>query len=191
MIPMPRENTPLWTDAEPLECVMVIPEAPNVKTFSFRPPSGATFLFRAGQFLSLELPVPGGTVWRTFTISSSPTSNAYVTITAKMQPDSIGVRWMFEHLTPGVRINVKGPGGVFHLPRQPDGKYLFISAGTGVTPMMSMASFLFERGEDPDISFVTCAKRPSEIFFRKKLEYMASRGPGPAPALRRGTRRAL
>ena len=178
MIPMPRENTPLWTDAEPLECVMVIPEAPNVKTFSFRPPSGATFLFRAGQFLSLELPVPGGAVWRTFTISSSPTSNAYVTITAKMQPDSIGVRWMFEHLTPGVRINVKGPGGVFHLPRQPDGKYLFISAGTGVTPMMSMASFLFERGEDPDISFVTCSKRPSEIFFRKKLEYMASRVQG-------------
>jgi ferredoxin-NADP reductase len=126
----------------------------------------------------LELPAPGGTVHRTFTISSSPTSNAYVTITAKMQPDSIGVRWMFEHLKPGMRINVKGPGGVFHLPRQPDGKYLFISAGTGVTPMMSMASFLFERGEDPDISFVTCAKRPSDLVFRKRLEYMASRVEG-------------
>ena len=37
MIPMPREDTPVWTDAEPLECVMVIPEAPDVKTFSFRP----------------------------------------------------------------------------------------------------------------------------------------------------------
>ncbi len=178
MIPMPREDTPIWNDSEPLECVMVIPEAPDVKTFSFRPPSGATFLFRAGQFLTLELPVPGGPIHRTFTISSSPTSNAYVTLTVKAQADSVGVRWMFEHLKPGVRLNVRGPGGVFHLPRQPDGKYLFISAGAGVTPMMSMASFLFERGEDPDISFVTCAKRPSEILFRKRLEYMASRVQG-------------
>ena len=175
MIPMPREDTPIWNENEPLECVMVIPEAPNVRTFSFRPPSGSTFLFRAGQFLTLELPVPGGTVHRTFTISSSPTSNAYVTITAKAQPDSIGVRWMFDHLQPGMQIKAKGPGGVFHLPRQPDDKYLFISAGSGVTPMMSMASFLFERGEDPDISFVQCAARPSEIIFRRRLEYMAGR----------------
>jgi len=33
MIPMPREDTPLWDGVEPLECVMVVPEAPEVKTF--------------------------------------------------------------------------------------------------------------------------------------------------------------
>ncbi len=175
MIPMPREDTPLWSDTEPLECVMVVPEAPNVRTFVFRPPSGATFLFRAGQFITLELPVPGGPIYRTYTISSSPTSNVYLSITVKAQPDSEGSRWLVEHLVPGMRLNVKGPGGVFHLPRQPNGKYLFISAGSGVTPMMSMATFLWERGEEPDISFIQCANRPSELIFRKRLEYMASR----------------
>jgi stachydrine N-demethylase, reductase component len=175
MIPMPREDTPLWSDAEPLECVMVIPEAPNVYTFSFRPPSGAHFLFRPGQFLTLDLPVPGGSVQRTFTISSSPSSHSYVTVTAKLQEGSIGTKWMFEHLVPGVRIKAFGPAGVFHLPRQPDDKYLFIAAGSGITPMMSMSSFLFERGEDPDIVLINCAKRPRELIFRKRLEYMASR----------------
>ena len=169
MIPMPRDDTPLWTDKELLECVMIVPEAPDVRSFVFRPPSGATFLFRAGQFITLELPVPGGAVHRTFTISSSPTSNVYLTVTVKAQADSVASRWMVDHLKPGMRIKALGPAGVFHLPRQPDGKYLFISAGSGVTPMMSMASFLFERGEDPDISFVTCARRPSELIFRKRV----------------------
>lgn len=175
MIPMPREDTPLWSDSEPLECVMVVPEAPNVRTFVFRPPSGATFLFRAGQFITLELPLPGGPLYRTYTISSSPTSNVYLSVTVKAQPDSQGSRWLVENLVPGMRLNAKGPGGVFHLPRQPNGKYLFISAGSGVTPMMSMATFLWERGEEPDISFIQCANKPSELIFRKRLEYMAGR----------------
>ena len=175
MIPMPREDTGLWTDDEPLECVMVLPEVPGVKTFVFRPPSGRTFLFRAGQFLTLELPVPLGPVHRTYTISSSPTSNAYVAVTVKVQQGSIGSRWMHDHLVPGMRLNVSGPAGAFHLPRQPDGKVLFIGAGSGLTPMMSMAAFLFERGEEPDISFVAVARKPSELIFRRKLEYMASR----------------
>ncbi|GHE04484.1 dioxygenase [Defluviimonas sp. 20V17] len=175
MIPMPRADSPIWTDDEQLECVMTIPEAPNVTTFAFRPPSGATFVFRPGQFVTLDLPVPGGNVQRTFTISSSPLTSAYITITAKVQPGSIGTRWMHDHLRPGMRIKAYGPSGLFHLPHQPDGKFLLISAGSGVTPMMSMATTLFERGEDPDICFIQCARRPVELIFRKRLEYMASR----------------
>ena len=67
MIPMPGRDTPVWSDSELLECVMVVPEAPDVKTFSFRPPSGATFVYRAGQFITLDLPLPGGNVQRTYT----------------------------------------------------------------------------------------------------------------------------
>lgn len=178
MIPMPTKDSPVWRDSEDLECVAVLPEAPGVKTFVFRPPSGAMFVYRAGQFLTLDLPLPSGKVQRTFTISSSPVTAAYVSITAKVQPDSIGTRWMHEHLQAGMRLRAFGPAGLFHLPPQPDGKYLFISAGSGVTPMMSMATTLFERGEDPDICFIQCARRPSDLIFRRRLEYMASRVAG-------------
>lgn len=178
MIPMPRENAPLWRDDEMLECVSVIPEAPGVATFSFRPPSGSVFHFRAGQFLTLDLPVPGNPVSRTFTISSSPTSTAYVSVTVKLQEGSIGTRWMMDHLRPGMQIRAHGPAGVFHLPRQPDGQYLFIGAGSGVTPLHAMTNFLWERGESPDITFISVARRPSDLIFRRRLEYMASRSPG-------------
>lgn len=104
MIPMPLRDAPVWNDREPLECMMVIPEAPDVMTFSFRPPSGATFHFRAGQFITLDLPLPQGTVQRTYTISSSPVTNSYITVTVKAQPGSLASRWMIDHLRPGMRI---------------------------------------------------------------------------------------
>lgn len=178
MIPMPSKDSPAWSDSEMLECVAILPEAPGVKTFAFRPPSGAMFVYRAGQFLTLDLPVPGGNVQRTYTISSSPVTAAYITITAKVQPGSVGTAWLHDHLQVGMRLRAHGPAGLFHLPPQPDGKYLFISAGSGVTPMMSMATTLFERGEDPDICFIQCARRPSDLIFRRRLEYMASRVSG-------------
>ena len=178
MIPMPLRDAPVWNDREPLECMMIIPEAPDVMTFAFRPPSGATFHFRAGQFITLDLPLPQGTVQRTYTISSSPVTNSYITVTVKAQPGSLASRWMIDHLRPGMRIRAYGPAGSFHLPAQPDGKYLFISAGSGVTPMMSMTTTLFERGDQPDICFIQCANRPADLIFRKRLEYMATRVTG-------------
>ena len=65
----------IWSDEEMLECVSVIPEVPHAATFTFRAPSGALFDYRPGQFLTLEIPVPGGPVHRTDTISSSPSAS--------------------------------------------------------------------------------------------------------------------
>ena len=178
MIPMPTPETPPWTDAEELECVLVIPEAPNVRTFAFRAPSGAWFRYQPGQFLTLELPAPGGPVHRTFTISSSPSQSLSLSVTVKAQDGSVGGRWMIDNLKPGMRLRAMGPAGLFTLPRQPDDKYLFISAGSGVTPMMSMTAYLFDRGEEPDVTFISCARRPSHLIFRKRLEHMATRLPG-------------
>ena len=175
---MPGPDTPLWANSEPLRCVSVIPEAPDVATFSFRPPSGATFRFKAGQFLTLDLPLPGGIIQRTYTISSSPTSHAYVSVTVKATTGSIASRWMLDHLRPGMDISATGPAGVFHLPKDADRKFLFIAAGSGVTPLHAMTAFLWEQGESPDIALIAVARRPSDLIFRKRLEYMASRSPG-------------
>ena len=185
------DESEAWRDSEPLEVSQIVPEAPNVCSFSFTAPSGAWFRFRAGQFLTLELPVPGGPVHRTYTISSSPSRPLSVTITAKAQPDSIATRWMIDTLRPGMTIRAIGPGGTFTLPRRHHGKYLFISAGSGITPMSSMTSYLFDRAEDPDICFIACARRPSELIFRRKLEYNASRSPNIKPAFRGRAARPL
>ncbi|KAA9005948.1 hybrid-cluster NAD(P)-dependent oxidoreductase [Histidinibacterium aquaticum] len=164
-----------WSDDEPLECVSFLPEAPNVVTFTFQAPSGALFRYRPGQFITLELPVPGGPLHRTYTVSSSPSRPTSLTITVKAQEGSLGTRWMLDNLRPGVRLKAAGPGGTFSHLDHPASKYLFISAGSGITPMMSMTTFMYDAGRDPDIVFINCARRPSEIIFRERLEHMASR----------------
>ena len=178
MIPLPREDTPSWDDSEALECVMVIPEAPNVRTFAFRAPSGVGSATRPGSSLRWSLPVPGGPIYRTYTVSSSPSRSLSISVTVKAQEESVGSRWMIDNLNPGDRIRAHGPAGIFTLPPQPDGKYLFIAAGSGVTPMMSMTGYLFDRGEQPDVTLIVCARRPSELIFRGRLEHMAERMPG-------------
>ena len=168
----------LWHDSELLECTYVLPEAPNTVTYCFQAPSGAQFSYLPGQFLTLELPVPGGPLYRTYTISSSPSRPLSITITVKAQEGSIGTRWMLDNLTPGMRLKAIGPAGVFSHKLHPAEKYLFISAGSGVTPMMSMAAYLFDEGREPDLVMINCAKKPSEIIFRQRLEHMASRVSG-------------
>lgn len=167
-----------WRDSEPLECVMVVPETPDAATFTFRAPSGAWFDYRPGQFITLELPVPGGTIHRTYTVSSSPSRPLSISLTVKAQKDSIGTRWMLDHLQPGVTVKAFGPAGIFSFAHHPAKKYLFISAGSGITPMMSMTTWLWDTGQQPDICFVHAARRPSEILFRERLEHMANRTPG-------------
>lgn len=164
-----------WKDSEPLECVTRTPEAPNVVTFSFRSPSGALFNHDPGQFVTLELPVPGGPIYRTYTISSAPSRPTALTVTVKAQEDSIGTRWMLDHLHKGMKIRAIGPAGKFSIVHHPAEKYLFISAGSGITPMVAMTTWLYDSGLEPDIVFVNCAKRPSEIILRERMEMMASR----------------
>jgi len=171
------EEPSTWTDDEPLECCAIVPEAPDVATISFVSPSGAWFRYQPGQFLTLELPVPGGSIWRTYTISSSPSRPLTIAITVKAAAGSIGTRWMLDHLRVGVRIRARGPAGIFTIPMRGSAKYLFISAGTGITPSLSMTNYLYDRGLGQDIVLISCARRPAEIICRRRLELMASRVP--------------
>jgi ferredoxin-NADP reductase len=114
-------------------------------------------------------------------MSSTPSRPTTMSVTVKAQPGSVASRWMVDHLTPGMRIRAIGPAGIFALPGDlpvAGAKHLFISAGSGVTPMMSMLGWLYDGGEDPDACCIACARRPSELIFRRKLEHMATRAPG-------------
>ncbi|MGN7869741.1 2Fe-2S iron-sulfur cluster-binding protein [Paracoccus sp. 22332] len=179
-MPKPRLNWAAepWSDDEHLECAMVVPETADAATFTFRAPSGAWFDYQPGQFITLDLPLPSGNVQRTYTISSSPSRPLSISVTVKAQRTSLATRWMLDHLRPGMRIKAYGPSGIFSSHRHPAKKHLFISAGSGVTPMMSMTTWAWDSGEMPDIVFVHAARSPSDIIFRRRLEQFADRVPG-------------
>lgn len=167
-----------WNDRlQVLEVVSVADEAPEVKTFTFRSDAQTWFKYKPGQFITLDLPVAGGDLMRTYTLSSTPSRPFSISVTVKAQPDSIGTRWMFDNLRPGSMLKAYGPAGHFTHFAHPASKYLFISAGSGITPMMSMLRWLSDCAPGTDLSFINCARRPEELIFRNELELLSHRMP--------------
>lgn len=160
-----------WNDRQHLlECVAVAEEAPDVMTFTFRSDKANWFRYNAGQFVTLELPAGDEPLMRTYTLSSSPSRPFSIAVTVKAQKGSVGTRWMFDNLRPGMRLRAFGPLGDFSYARHSGPKYLFISAGSGVTPMVSMTRDMSDRAPDSDIAFLHCARSPDDIMFRRELD---------------------
>ena len=170
---------PVWgdTDESPLVCRQVLDITHDVRTFLFASEEPAQFHFDPGQFLTLRLRIDGRPVDRCYTISTPPTRPHLIGITVKRQPGGLVSNWLHDTLRPGQRISAAGPFGLFSAARHPAGKYLFLSAGSGITPLMSMTRTLYDLGSDTDVLFVHSARTPSDILFQRELDVMASTAP--------------
>ncbi|WP_085314828.1 hybrid-cluster NAD(P)-dependent oxidoreductase [Derxia lacustris] len=174
---------PLW-DREAddrLVCTRVVDETHDVKTFAFRAEPPRLFRQLPGQYITLDLPVGAETVTRSYTISSSPLTPDELAITVKRVPGGPGSNWLHDHLKPGMSLGALGPGGEFSclLPApKPDAKYLFLSAGSGITPMMAMTRTLHGLAPGSSIAFVHSARTPADLIFRAELEALARRDAG-------------
>lgn len=181
---MPTRNTAqYWENALPvwesdkdslLVCCQIRQETHDVKSFSFKPRTPALFRFLPGQFVTLELNINGEQINRSYTIASSPTQPDTLTITVKRKPDGIVSNWLHDHLQVGSQLSVLGPTGEFSSTLHPAEKYLFLSGGSGITPLMSMSRAYQGLAESQDIAFVHSARSPADIIFRQELELMAA-----------------
>jgi len=159
-----------------LVCRAVRQETHDVKTFVFSAPAPRLFRYAPGQFITLELDIGGQAVQRCYTLSSTPSRPDTVSITVKRVPGGLVSNWLHDKLEAGAQIKVRGPSGSFSCFLQPmpaHEKYLFLSAGSGITPLMSMARAMHDLVLDADIAFVHSARTPDDIIFARELELMA------------------
>ncbi|MEX3763969.1 FAD-binding oxidoreductase [Paraburkholderia phenoliruptrix] len=159
---------------ETLVCCHVRQETHDVKSFFFRAPNERAFVFEPGQFITLELDIDGESINRCYTISSPPTRPHTISITVKRVPGGKVSNWLHDNLQVGGEVRVLGPAGEFTCARHPARKFLFLSAGSGITPLMSMSRAHHELGEDSDIVFVHSARTPDDIIFARELDLIAS-----------------
>jgi glycine betaine catabolism B len=165
------------TDSSTLVCRQIQDITHDVKTFLFEPAQPALFQHEPGQFVTLQLQIDGRPVSRCYTISTPPTRPHLLGITVKRQPGGLVSNWLHDTMTPGKRISADGPFGVFTIGRHRSAKYLFLSGGSGITPVMSMTRTLYDLGSDADVLFVHSARTPADIIFRRELDAMASTVP--------------
>ena len=157
-----------------LVCRQVRPETHDVKTIVLEA-RGRPHLFhyRPGQFLTFDFEINGERINRCYTISSTPTRPHLISITSKRVPGGPVSNWLHDRLKPGMELCATGPMGEFTSLEHPAEKYLFLSGGSGITPLMSMARAYHDLSLPRDIVFVHFARTPADIIFRAELELMA------------------
>jgi ferredoxin-NADP reductase len=169
---------PAWGgDDEWLECVRVRDETHDVRSFVLRPLEARSFRYRPGQFITLRLDIDGERVFRCYTLCSSPTRPDTLTITVKRVPGGRVSNWLHEHLRPGMRLSATGPAGAFCFPpgpvQAPARGQLYLSGGSGITPLMSMSRAWADLGLDADVQFIHAARTPQDIVFDEELKLLA------------------
>jgi ferredoxin-NADP reductase len=158
-------------------CRRVIEETHDVKTFVLSARSGDLFAFKAGQYVLLHLRIDGNSVVRAYSVSSPPTRPFDLQVTVKRAQEGLVSNWLHDNLRAGNEIEIEGPLGTFNFDDLPSDKALFLSRGSGITPVMSMLRALTDRASDCDIHFIHSARTSRDIIFHSELEALRTRFP--------------
>lgn len=155
--------------------VAVHPETRDAATILIRP--GRDWAGHVpGQYVRIGIDVDGVRQWRAYSLTHGPRPDGLISITVKAVPDGLVSNHLVHRAEPGTLVHLEQATGEFVLPPE-GGKMLFVTAGSGITPVIGMLRNLFPstddgvlrpaRSADPDIVVVHVApSEPDSIFSR-------------------------
>ena len=154
----------------------VLRETPDTCTFVLEPnwrwPGSL-----AGQHVQLTVEIDGVRHQRTYSLSDAPTAAREVHVTVKRRSDGRVSTWLHDHLRVGCVVALSPPSGDFVLPDPPPPRLLMVSAGSGITPLMSMLRDLARRRWTGDVVFVHACRTRADAIFGDELAALARRWP--------------
>ena len=169
---------PLWTThALQARVEEVWDETRDARTLTLRP--GRNWRkHRPGQHLRVGVPIDGKHFTRTYSISSAPErDDGCLTVTVKAIKDGRMSHQLVRNVKVGDYLPVGLPQGEFYLPDSQPVKPLFISAGSGITPVMSMLRSLVAQERLPDCVHVHYAPHAYDVIFGAELRALAQKHP--------------
>ena len=169
-------GAPVWQGGRvKVRCIASIDETRDTKTFTLAADPPRLFSYKPGQFVTLELPVDGRTLRRSYTISSSPSWPYTLSITVKRVPEGRASNWLHDTVAPGFELELIGPHGRFTCVDRPAARLLLIAGGSGITPAMSMLRWLADTGCAADIVLINNVRTPDDVIFGQELQHLSSR----------------
>lgn len=158
---------PLWSMSEcRARVVRVVEEASGLSSLWLRPNRHFKG-FRPGQHALLELEIDGVRHGRCFSFSQAPRADGLLRLTIKAKPDGI-VSTAAQRLQPGQIVRLSQAQGEF-APSAQAGKLLFLSAGSGVTPMLALLQAERARCPVRDIVVIQCGRTRADTLFAGEL----------------------
>jgi ferredoxin-NADP reductase len=162
---------PLWSARELRgRVVEVRRETVDSATLVIKPGWGFTFDYQPGQYIGIGLQVDGRWRWRSYSLTSSPVTQARtITITVKAMPEGFQSTHLVGGVAPGTIVRLAAPQGNFVLPDPAPASVLFLTGGSGITPVMSMLRTLARRDQITDIVHLHSAPTESDVMFGAEL----------------------
>jgi stearoyl-CoA 9-desaturase NADPH oxidoreductase len=189
---------PLWSARELRGRVLEVRrETVDSATLVIKPGWGFSFDYQPGQYIGIGVLVDGRWRWRSYSLTSPPVAAAVplpsgrvgpqlargvpprpatsgrasrtITITVKAMPEGFLSTHLVGGVAPGTIVRLAAPQGNFVMPDPAPAKVLFITGGSGITPVMSMLRTLVRRDQITDVVHLHSAPTESDVMFAAEL----------------------
>jgi ferredoxin-NADP reductase len=157
------------TDPMNLLLAQIEQQTHDTKTLRFQIPKERQLRAKPGQFLTFQWTIDGQRVMRSYTISSSPIHRNYVEITPKRMENGCVSVFLNERAKPGLKVEARGPYGQFYFDETIHKSIVLISAGSGITPMISMLRYIDDLRQATSVMLLYCVRTAADIIFRSEL----------------------
>lgn len=183
-----RKREPAWRGARRFRVAKRAYEnqSRDICSFYLAPVDGRPLPpFRPGQFLSVQIPQgsEGRSVTRCYSLSSSPTEQRYYRVSIKRLRGSARApagrvsNYFHDRLREGAIVEAAAPSGAFCLDKDSTRPIVLIAGGVGLTPLVSMLSWLVATGSKREIWFFYGARNRAAHAMYSWFEAMRRRNP--------------
>ncbi len=116
----------------------------NTRRYWIELPETDAFHFRAGQFVTLDLPIheQRNKRWRSYSIASMPDGTNMIELLIVYVESGAGTNYFFNEVKEKSLLTLRGPHGVFILPEELNKDLFLICTGTGIAPFRSMVNYV-------------------------------------------------
>jgi ferredoxin-NADP reductase/MOSC domain-containing protein YiiM len=166
---------PAWPGFRPLRVTDAREESRSVRSISLADVEGAPLPeWRPGQSITVRIRAgsDGAPLIRNYSLSNEPDAGTY-RISVKREPGGTVSAYLHEHVRPGDLLDVAAPRGTFFLDDGPD-PVILLSAGVGVTPVLSMLHTLAKATSKRSVWWVHGARDGAEHPFAAEARELLS-----------------
>lgn len=135
-------------------------------------PEVEVFPFKAGQFVTLDLPIheQRNKRWRSYSIASMPDKSNIIELVVVHMEGGTASKYIFNDIKVGSTFTLRGPQGVFVLPDRIEKDIYMISTGTGIAPFRSMLQYInFHKVPHKKINLIFGTRKREDLLYADEM----------------------
>jgi ring-1,2-phenylacetyl-CoA epoxidase subunit PaaE len=162
-----------------LKVVEITRETPDAITIHLEHPDKKSIPFKAGQFLTLIIPIEGKKVRRSYSLCCAPNEGSRLSVTVKRVEGGLVSNYLLDNLKVGQEMEVMEPLGNFNLVPEADKSrhIILFGAGSGITPLMSMLRAALREEPNTKVTLLYGNRDEDSVIFKQQLQELQSANP--------------